>query len=647
MYKHYFGLKDHPFRLVPDPHYFFPASFHEVVSKCLLEGLVGTLPIAVLSGPAGVGKTLLLARLMVQLGKNYPIILISNPKLHLEELLASIQSEFNITAEGDSTAARLSALEHFGQHSSQIGKRPVILVDEADSTSEETLTALSKLASPIAAGIPPFFIVLATRNDTSRYLRLLPEHQSAVKAYSLLPLLTDQVGPYIDLRLCQAGYMGESPFNPEAITRLAEISHGIPRLINRLCDATLLEASLSNEKRISPLIIDEVAQGMWLSLGNESPSSNPPLAKGTEAAFFSPKLEQFPSHLESLTVTGKNHSLADSGREDIQTTVPLKEEEIYDLDNVPPMEQSPRLTSTTQNDKRSSTLLQRLRISEKKPWATIAMGIAVLVTGSFYIWGGIAPDKISPSSAAEFAEVLKNTTNTVKNLAMEKGKESAGMTKNDTSKAALSLKKASPETLMSHGSETNIYQEIKNTTKLREETNQSSQSPQITASPIQIEQQEQSTAISKVKSEENPNKISPNSEIAMLLRAAEQQKEQSTVVPNVKLEGNLNRISSNSKIAMLLAQAKQQIASLKLTTPESDNAYDSYTNILKIAPNHPDAVNGLQRIRDYYVNWGLKAESHREWDLAATYYKRALNIFPDDSAIRTALHRVQIQRENN
>jgi tetratricopeptide (TPR) repeat protein len=347
-------------------------------------------------------------------------------------------------------------------------------------------------------------------------------------------------------------------------------------------------------------MIDEVAQGMWLSLGNDSPSSDPPLAKGTEAA-FSPKLEQFPAHLESLS------------REDIQATPPLKEERIYDVDSSPPMEQSPRLAIATQNNKGPATFLQRLRISGKNPWAAMAMGIiAVLATGSFYVW--VAPGKIPLSSAAEFTEMLKNATNRVKNLTAERGEEFMGMPKNVTSEVevAPSPNEALPETLVrDHRSGVNLYQEIQNTTEPREDTNQSSQNPRIIDPPIQTEQQKQSTALSEVKPEESP----------------------------------ADGTSPSSEIATLLAQAKQQIASLKLTTPKGDNAYESYTNILKIAPNHPGAVNGLQRIRDYYVNWGLRAENQQQLSLAATYYKRALNIFPDDSAIRTALHRVQAQRD--
>jgi type II secretory pathway predicted ATPase ExeA len=626
MYKHYFGLKDHPFRLVPDPHYFFPASFHEMVSKCLLEGLIGTLPVAVVSGPAGVGKTLLLTRFMTQLGDAYPVILISNPKLHFEELLSFIQSEFNITTESDSVAARLSDLEAFGQHSSQIGKRPVILVDEADSISEETLKALSKLASPVAAGIPSFFMVLATRNDTSRYLRLLPESQDAVKAYALLSLLTDQVGPYVDLRLCQAGYVGESPFTPEAIACLAELSHGIPRLINRLCDAALLEASLSDQKLISPQMIDEVAQGMWLALGNDSPSSNPPLAKGTEAAFL-PKIERFPAHLESLSQTDtseesrKNDSPAGRRVEYVQLTPPPKEEKTLDLDNLLPTERIPKLVDADQNNKGLAALLQKLRISGKKPRTTMLTGImVVLVTSGLYIWV-LTPGKMSLSSAAEFTEMIKSATNRVRNLTTEKNGEFIEVVKNDTNKAALpSVEKDRDEAILetlagNQRSETSLNQAVQGTvvsdTEPQKSSDQSSQNSQLIGLPTQVgQQQEQDTALSEVKLKENPGESSLNPEIAVLL-----------------------------------AQAEQQIADFNFTTPKGNNAYETYTKVLKIAPNHPEVASGLQRIRNYYVSWGLEAESQQQLSLAATYYKRALNIFPDDFALRTALRRVQTQRE--
>lgn len=206
---------------------------------------------------------------------------------------------------------------------------------------------------------------------------------------------------------------------------------------------------------------------------------------------------------------------------------------------------------------------------------------------------------------------------------MEKTEGFLEIAKNTTNKATTApLDKKPPETLANSENKTQYFQEIKNTKPLAE-----------TTQPLQIAQIEEgeknNTVVEEIKTK-NTNEDSENSE---------------TSSPELE-EVTSKTPSEYPEITTLLVQAKRQIDNLKLTTPEGDNAYESYIKILKITPNHPDAINGLQRIREYYKSWGLKAENRQDLSLAATYYKRALKIFPDDSSIQAALHRVQAQQKD-
>ncbi|QBQ55378.1 AAA family ATPase [Nitrosococcus wardiae] len=659
MYTHYFGLKDHPFRLVPDPRYFFPAPFHELVSKRLLEGLISTLRVAVVSGPPGVGKTLLLTHFMEQLGQSYPVIFINNPKLPLEELLAFIQNKFDIPIKDHSIAGRLSALESFGQDISQTGKRLVILIDEADSLSQEAVQALFKLTNPTEAIIPPFFMVLAIRNNASEHLSLLLKNQDVVEGYSLLPLLTDQISPYIDLRLRQAGYADKNPFSPEAIARLAELSHGIPRLINRLCDAALLEASLTDKKLIPPQIIDEVAQGLWLALGNESTSGNLPLARGTEAAFL-PQTEKPLSQPQEATITSKVSREEDTQiRDESEPTPihPLPKDNFSDskksLDKLLPAERAPKLKNITQPHQGFASLPQGLRIGEKKTKITIVLGItAALVIASFYLLI-LAPGRTSFPSVAEFTEMIKGTASKAEDFAKEKGEEFIEEVEISANQAfPPSVEKNGDETALetnigSEEGEASTHQAIQEavTSDPESQTNSTQPSSNLETSVLPpITQPPVATSQLGLESDDPP----PEEETTTLLEPKEkQQKDQHTSLPEAKSQKAPPQPSQAQQIALLLARAKQQEAAFKLTTPEGDNAYESYTKILKMVPNHPEVAKGLQRIRDYYVNWGLKAENEKQLDMAVVYYKRALSIFPNDFALRTALQRVQTRQEGN
>ncbi|KFI22754.1 ExeA family protein [Nitrosococcus oceani] len=627
MYTDYFGLKSHPFRLVPDPHYFFPAPFHQAVSKCLLEGLIGSLRIAVVSGPPGVGKTLLLTRFMEQLGKNYPVIFIHNPKLGFEEFLALIQSKFNITAkdEAESVTARFSTLDSFGKHISQTGKRAVILVDEADNISQEAVQVFSELTRYAAAETPSFFIVLASQSNTANYQRLLVEHKNTSKVYSLLPLLADQVGPYVDFRLRQAGYIGENPFSPEAITSLVRLSHGIPQLINQLCGAALLEASLTDKKLISSEIVDEVARSLWLALGNNDFSDNLSLAKGTETAFL-PITEQSQTSLESAFQTNPRERKNDDSTKETSPIIfspssdsPALEkqsisEKPFSLDKpLSPEQQTPQPTNTDHNYKTPVPLPEKRQTGEKKPWIIMALGVflALIVglIGGAYL-SALIPGKASLPAITEPTEDTKNTAN-----------KAEGKSENSFGKGKMIASDAPPLTTTE-----------KNRNPATQETT--------------FDSDNRMTSSLKPIPEKSYDEISPKpgTETTVVLAQKESQQDRNrATISRTEPKRYSQRSSQEQQVTLLLAQAKQQEAAFKLTTPESDNAYESYTAILEIAPNHPEAAKGLQRIRDYYIRWGLKAEDQRDLDLAAIYYKRALNVFPNDFAVNTALRRVEEQ----
>lgn len=639
MYTNYFGLKSHPFRLGPDPQYFFPAPFHKLVSKCLLEGLIGTLRMTLISGPSGVGKSLLLTRFMEQLGKTYPAVFISNPRLPFEEFLASIQTEFNIPVQDHSAAARLSAIEDFGEDLSRLGKRAVILVDEADSISQEAAQALSRLTTPTAEGVSPFFVVLAVRNSSSNALSLLLENKDAAKVYSLLPLLADQVGPYIDFRLRQAGYSGESPFSPEAITRLEELSHGIPRLINRLCDAALLEASLTDQKLVSPQLIDEVAQGLWLALGNEDSSGNPPLAKGMEAAFLpakknkpkAPLEPQFQAETPPTPPPAKAPVEDDAPTREMRTEAPLSPSPQEDFSNAkrqPHMEKDFYLDEPFAAEQ-TPTLLNlaqrrpKARAKHAKTRLALASGAAiVLLLGSAYLllW---APERTFIPAATEVAEAPEITAGEAESLAEEK-----------TGELLEGVEIAANQPLSLEEDE---FDELNAPLDIQPAADPEPPlaSPEADQLAAMEPSPEQSSDIPELTLEEAPE---PFPEAAQPL-------EQDATPARAEPERDSDRSSPRERqIAQLLAKAKRQEAAFKLTTPKGDNAFETYTKILEIAPNHPEVAKGLQDIREHYISWGLEAESEKQLDLALVYYQRALNVFPNDFALRTALQRVKARQ---
>ncbi|MDT4290487.1 AAA family ATPase [Methylomonas sp. MO1] len=215
-----------------------------------------------LTGEVGTGKTTLCHCLLQQLPDNVDIALILNPKLTVQELLATICDELGINHAGFAAKQLIDAINQYLLAAYSQGRRTVLLIDEAQNLSLDVLeqirlltnleTSKAKLLQIILVGQPELNALLL-RQD----LRQL--NQRITARYHLLPLSLDETRAYIRhrLRVCKGSHR---LFNPAAIRKIYHYSQGVPRLINILCDRALLGAYATNAREISPAIIRRAAQ---------------------------------------------------------------------------------------------------------------------------------------------------------------------------------------------------------------------------------------------------------------------------------------------------------------------------------------------------------------------------------------------------
>ncbi len=267
MYKDYFGLKEEPFSIAPDPQFLYMSERHREALAHLIYGMKTDGGFVLLTGEVGTGKTTVCRCLLEQIPEHSEIAFVLNPKLTASELLATICDELHISypAGNRSNKVFIDALNAFLLEAHSQGRKTVLIIDEAQNLSVAVLeqirlltnleTNKQKLLQVIMLGQPELKLLLDKPE-----LRQLAQRVTA--RYHLEPLSKNEIQAYIRHRLAVAGV--ERPlFSSATANKLYQLSGGVPRLINLLCDRALLGAYVKNQSTISPALLSEAAREVF------------------------------------------------------------------------------------------------------------------------------------------------------------------------------------------------------------------------------------------------------------------------------------------------------------------------------------------------------------------------------------------------
>jgi general secretion pathway protein A len=263
MYQSFYGLREAPFSPTPDPKFLFQSSRHREALAQLLYGVKERKGFIVLTGEIGTGKTTLLRTLLERLDRDTHVAYVHNSALGIEGLLEYILQDWGVKSHAASHAQRLFELNEFLIDQHRQGLSPVLVIDEAQNLSIQTLEAVRLLSNFETTSSKLMQILLVGQpelRDKLNTVELRQLKQRIGLRCHIGPLSPEETRLYVRHRLRIAGAADTGVFTDGAIQRIAEYSGGTPRVINIVGDHALLNGFADSKRRIDTGVIDEAIE---------------------------------------------------------------------------------------------------------------------------------------------------------------------------------------------------------------------------------------------------------------------------------------------------------------------------------------------------------------------------------------------------
>ena len=268
MYTSFFGLQEKPFAITPDPRYLYLSERHAEALAHLLYGINEAGGFIQLTGEVGTGKTTVIRSLLEQLPGHAEVALILNPRLTPAEFLLTICEELHLQVPEhgrDSTKVLMDLLGHYLLEAHARGRRVVLIVDEAQNLSPQTLEQVRLLTNLETATTKLLQIILIGQEELRTLLEQADLRQLAQRItgrYHLSPLSREETAGYVKHRMRVAGATAEA-FTPSALKEIHRLSGGIPRVINVVCDRALLGAFTREDHRVGASYVRQAAAEVY------------------------------------------------------------------------------------------------------------------------------------------------------------------------------------------------------------------------------------------------------------------------------------------------------------------------------------------------------------------------------------------------
>lgn len=275
LFENYFGFRETPFGVTPDPRFFYGNPLYLEGLSTLAYGIQGKKGLLLLTGEVGTGKTILLRKLIRHLESSVQFVFVSTNRLTSYGLVELIIQELGVSNTERNRIDMIHELKQYLTERLKAGHTVTLLVDEAQNLSDEALEGLCGLSNLETESEKLLQIVLVGQPELTIKLgkpALRRLKQRIAIHYRLHALQTiNEVEHYIRHRLQVAGYEGPEIFAKEALEAIWFYSSGTPRLVNILCDNSLAMAYAAGKKRVSAYMVMKAASALLLDRGQEAP----------------------------------------------------------------------------------------------------------------------------------------------------------------------------------------------------------------------------------------------------------------------------------------------------------------------------------------------------------------------------------------
>jgi len=307
MYESFYGLREKPFNILPDPQFLYLSEDHQNAYSMLEYAVTENTGFAVLTGEIGSGKTTLLNYLLKHLEGNNKIGLINNTHVNFSQLMKMICIEFELDVRGLDVVDLVDYFYHFLLKQYAERRKVILIIDEAQNLSAKVLDQIRMLSNYDAEKQCLIQIILAGQPDLRAKLNQKPLEQlmqRVTMSHHLNRLNTNEVGAYIRHRLAAGGARRLDLFDEEAIQCIARYSKGIPRLINTLCEIGLVygfaeEMPVVGKSVIESIVEEKDATGFY-AFGMAPDAAITPAQIENAASYLENKIKTIDSKIDAI-----------------------------------------------------------------------------------------------------------------------------------------------------------------------------------------------------------------------------------------------------------------------------------------------------------------------------------------------------------